>query len=208
MIVEFDQPFHSLSDYAAFQKSFHPSPYERYFKNGSSCIKINFDEFLITGGVSHVAGIKILNCATLISPTKFQDITSLAIERAYHTSVRLKTGDILVLGGMNIASDETEKSCEIFDVKKGKWESRGEMLSKRCFGHGACLLQNGSLIVTGGMNFDPDRLTLALQSSEYFNPATMEFTPAPPLPYAVHHHAVTLLENGVEVLISGGGTEM
>src|SRR5208282_5185531 len=66
-------------------------------------------------------------------------------------------------------------------------------------GHTATLLNNGMVLMVGGLNSS----TGFIASAELYNPATGTFTPTGSLNTAREYHTATLMNNGM-VLIAGG----
>lgn len=206
MLADFDRPFHSMRDLAAFHMHCTPDHKKEHFKVGASCIQIRFDEFLVTGGVANDDHMNVTKNITRFSPGKTTFTSSLVIERAYHVSLMLKNSEIFVCGGINLNFDQAERSGEIYIPKKNRWIKTGSMNSKRDFGHAACLLQNGRVLIAGGAHFVKETSTLhSLATAEIFNPITLQFAKVPPLPTPSHHLSLTLLQNDYEVLATGGG---
>lgn len=88
--------------------------------------------------------------------------------RAEHASVVLPDSNILVIGGhgrINYQGIELS-SCEIYDIKTGKWRYTDSMSVDRCY-HKGILLDNGKVLVIGGFN---------RRTCELFDPATEKWT--------------------------------
>lgn len=68
--------------------------------------------------------------------------------------------------------------------------------------HTATLLQDGRVLVTGGLRGDTAPLE-PLASAAVYDPATESFTPTLPMSSVRYFHTATLLENG-QVLVAGG----
>jgi hypothetical protein len=82
----------------------------------------------------------------------------------------------------------------------GTFTPTGTLTTPRGYGHTATLLQNGKVLITGGMN---DCCQL-LASAEIFDPVTGTFTATGDMTVGRSHHSATLLPDG-RVLIAGGG---
>jgi Galactose oxidase, central domain len=80
------------------------------------------------------------------------------------------------------------------------WKVTGRLNTARYL-HTATLLQNGMVLVAGGLN-DPDQ-TAVFASAELYDPANRTWTATGSLNAARFSHTATLLQNGT-VLVAGG----
>jgi N-acetylneuraminic acid mutarotase len=78
------------------------------------------------------------------------------------------------------------------------WTPTGSMLTRRAE-HTATLLENGKVLVAGGI----DRRHRVFDSAEIFDPATGTWTATGAMTIARRRHTATLLPNG-KVLVAGG----
>jgi hypothetical protein len=109
---------------------------------------------LVIGGYSAQAGSggrwdssDIYNPAT----DKISQGPSMQTKRFTHTATLLVDGRVLVTGGSGALNDDTStKSVEYFDPKSNQWLESCELLQARG-GHTAALLQDGSLLISGGI---------------------------------------------------------
>jgi hypothetical protein len=95
-------------------------------------------------------------------------------------------------------------NTKVFDpaaLPNGSWTTVGSMNTARRL-HSAVLLQNGKVLVAGGV--DPGQVVLS--SAEIFDPATGKWTLASPLATARVQCIAGLLPNGKVVLAGGEGT--
>lgn len=120
--------------------------------------------------------------------------------RLAHTATLLPNGKVLVIGGMSATTYPLEmlRSAEIYDPKSGLFTTTGSMGTERA-SHTAALLENGSVLVAGGLdpNGDP------IPSAEVYAPGTGEFSLTGGLQNPRASHAATVLRTGA-VLVTGG----
>jgi hypothetical protein len=98
-------------------------------------------------------------------------------------------------------------SAERWDANSGQWRLIAPMSSGRT-GHTATLLQDGRVLVVGGLAVVVAGNTADLEataSAEIFDPRDDSFTPAAPLATGRMLHTATLLADG-RVLVAGGFT--
>lgn len=117
----------------------------------------------------------------------------------------LADGRVLFTGGVDTAGQATTAAA-VFDPVT-QTTTTLTMAFPRA-GHGASVMGNGKVLVTGGLQaFDlanPLTLLTGLQvTTEIFDPATNTFTPGPNMLEARALHTSTTLTNG-QVLIAGG----
>ena len=79
-----------------------------------------------------------------------------------------------------------------------RWIARSESIHRKWM-HSATLLQNGRILVAGGVDISNDTTNTA----EIYNPLSNSWAEAPQMVYARVRHAATLLPNG-RVLLTGG----
>lgn len=137
---------------------------------------------------------------------------SLIASRNYFTATLLKSGKVLVVGGLEVDAQQKPKarsaSAELYDPATGKWATTGALAIARS-GHSATLLENGKVLVVGGAQGDPNQPNPRLASAELYDPATGKWANTGALTTARSSHTATLLETG-KVLVTGGlrGEEM
>lgn len=95
--------------------------------------------------------------------------SKMSVQRAFHTSTRLKDGRILIVGGISSVSNKScdpdcdGKGCkpycrvadatnivEVYDYKKGEFQKVGNLNVPRVF-HTATLLEDGTVVIAGGV---------------------------------------------------------
>jgi hypothetical protein len=79
------------------------------------------------------------------------------------------------------------------------------METARAF-HTATLLNDGSVLVTGGLVTVGKNVYVDLATAEVFDPNSGTFMPKGTMIFARANHAATLLSDGTTVLITGGRT--
>lgn len=149
----------------------------------------------------------VLNVATVSSMTADVPGTVLPagpmhIARQEHTATLLRSGEVLVAGGMDCtASCRILASAELYNPRTRKWRSTGTMHTARR-DHTATLLPNGQVLVTGGYGGGcPPCRTLA--SAELYDPHTGGWRQTGHMVGARFSHIATLLPTG-KVLVLGG----
>jgi MYXO-CTERM domain-containing protein len=138
--------------------------------------------------------------------------------RGFGTATVLADGRVLVTGGCADPLCATVlNDAAVYDPAANTWTAAGTMSSPRA-GHSATLLNDGTVLVAGGCTDATCSMTDAgstvLSSADIWTAsgsadggsdggAGGEFTAAPSMAGARHHHTATLLTNG-EVLMAGG----
>jgi deoxycytidylate deaminase len=124
--------------------------------------------------------------------------------RALHTATLLDDGRVLMTGGFNNynTGGTSLASAELYDPKTGKFTATGPMADARTF-HGAALLSDGRVLVTGGVHTGWDYHRPFLTSAENFDPTPGKFTATGPMADGRVYHTATVVSDG-RVLIAGG----
>ncbi len=119
--------------------------------------------------------------------------------RSGHTATLLKDGRILLTGGMVsvVGQELPTASAEIYDPRTNTLAGAAKMSVARA-GHTATLLDDGDVLITGGV--DERQVT---ESVELYRAAVGDFVTVAPMQLARERHSATLLKNGA-VLITGG----
>jgi galactose oxidase-like protein len=152
---------------------------------------------LVAGGTN----IGILDSAELYDPvTGTWSVTGrLNAPRSYHTATLLRDGKVLVLGGVRgrVEIDGVLNSAELYDPQTGTWSVTGSLNTRR-IDHTATLLQNGKVLVAGGVDGKD-----SLNHAELYDPDTGMWSFTGNLNTAIYYHTATLLQNG-RVLVAVG----
>jgi hypothetical protein len=121
------------------------------------------------------------------------------------TATSLQDGRVLIVG--TAGGDCWLEHEEVYDPVTGIFKVVGEMYpySDGCFGyiwaaHAATLLQNGKVLLAGGISDDTGTYT---NHAELYDPSTDAITPTANMTLARAGHTATLLTDG-NVLVAGG----
>jgi hypothetical protein len=126
--------------------------------------------------------------------------------RAWHTATVLSDGRVLVVGGVaQSASFEETPRAEIFDPATSEWTPTAEGTTQARAGHTATLLDDGRVLIVGGMNDDGYALTSGAAS--LFDPTVETWTATDPMDVPRYFHAATKNSIG-RVVVSGGCATM
>jgi hypothetical protein len=158
---------------------------------------LNNGKVLITGGVD--AGTTLAT-AELFDPASgsFVPTGSMETARASHTATLLNNGKVLITGGVDLATGGGYfATAELFDPANGSFAPAGSMGTARS-SHTATLLNNGKVLITGGVV--PG---VVLATDEIFDPVSGSFAPTGSMETSRFSHTATLLNNG-SVLVTGG----
>ena len=104
----------------------------------------------------------------------FVEADDMATHRASHRAVALKSsatcdGPVMVIGG-SVGSISGLSSVEMYDPAWGRFYSTADMPDVRAGGHGAVLLDDGRVLVTGGYYFEDDERPIPVRSALIFEP--------------------------------------
>ncbi|WP_223633502.1 kelch repeat-containing protein [Corallococcus sp. EGB] len=124
---------------------------------------------------------------------------SLTFPRSGHQATLLPDGRVLVTGGAEFRTTP-QVEAEVYDPSTGTWSAAGTMNVGR-ENHTATLLPTGKVFVTGGFNTSPT--TTFFASTEVYDPAASQWSPAGTMGTPRTDAAVALLPSG-QVLVTGG----
>ena len=121
---------------------------------------------------------------------------------AHHTATLLRDGRVLITGGLiqDRLDGRVSAAAELFDPVEGSWSETAAMLQPR-WGHGATLLDDGIVLVTGGLVNSAE----SLRSAETYDPSSGMWTATRGMEQGRGDHTSTLLADGT-VLVAGGST--
>jgi hypothetical protein len=169
---------------------------------GATATLLNNGMVLMAGGEN--GGYSILASAELYDPVtrSFAVTGDLNTARAWQTASLLNNGQVLIAGGGapsgTFGTTIPLASAELYDPTTGGFTSTASMSTSRS-SHTATVLNNGKVLIIGGLDSNSD----VLSSAELFDPAAGTFAPTGSLNTGRYSHTATLLDNGM-VLITGG----
>jgi hypothetical protein len=157
-------------------------------------------QVLLAGGFNASLG-SAFGAAYLYNPSKgtWTETGSMGIGRYDHTATLLNKGEVLLAGGFSDANDSV--SAQLYNPSAGTWSVTGSMTVARFGGQSAVLLQNGEVLVAGGVT-NPTTGSIT-NTAEIYNPSTGTWTATGSMHHARAYAPLILLPNG-EVLIAGG----
>lgn len=162
---------------------------------------LNSGQVLVAGGSD--SNWNQIGTAELYDPTSsaFTFTGSLNTPRTSHTATVLNNGQVLIAGGWTSNGDYITSDAangELYDPTSGTFVATGSMNAPRDT-HTATLLNNGTVLITGGFDSNSN----VLSSAEIYDPMAGAFTLTGSLNIGRAVHTATLLNNGM-VLIAGG----
>lgn len=145
-----------------------------------------------------------INNSELFDPktNKLEDTAPLNIQRAENfTATLMQDGRVLVVGGLKEKFEGLKstivKEAEIYDPKTGKFTLTGSLNTPR-FEHDAILLNDGKVLIVGGMTKNK-----YLSSAELYDPKTGKFTSLGNMSFLRTKPKLTKLKDG-RILIADG----
>ena len=143
----------------------------------------------------------------------FVPIGSMTENRAAHTATLLQNGQVLIVGGYHDIDSVNDlylaaTTAETYDPATTKFTATGSLNQKRAY-HTATLLQNGKVLVAGGLYTDVSAsgIFVYLASAEIYDPGTAKFAAIGSMSLKRSGHTATLLQSG-KVLITGETAEL
>lgn len=166
-----------------------------------SATLLNNGLVLIAGGFNQ----DFLNTAEIYNPADntCTYTNNLNTKRDNIVATLLNDGNVLITGGDNNESDELGymSSAEIFNPNTNEFYFTGNMDVGRVY-HTATLLNNGNVLITGGLAANSYSVSYLI-SAELYNPTAGTFSYIGNMNICRSQHTATLLNDG-RVLLTGG----
>ncbi|HAH07174.1 MAG TPA: hypothetical protein DCM05_11750 [Elusimicrobia bacterium] len=153
---------------------------------------------LVAGGFTTTGSTAPTSAAEIYYPLTgaWVPTSPMSSSRSYHTAVMLPDGNVLAAGGYD-AQGNMLATAEIYIATAAVWRPINSMSGIARGQHTMTLLQNGTVLVTGGVN------TAVLSRAETYNPLTGVWTNRAAMSAGRYAHTATLLLDG-RVLVTGG----
>ncbi|HEY1213131.1 MAG TPA: kelch repeat-containing protein, partial [Bryobacteraceae bacterium] len=168
---------------------------------GHGAVLLQDGRVFVAGGYTN--GGAVSNSAELFDPntnTWASVPYSMVEPRAQFTLSQLKGGDVLLVGG--IRETGPIASIERFIPGTEAFQYQTYLTTARKF-HSASVLHDGRVLISGGNSVANDGSTIAIGSTEIYDPTANSVSPGPALNVARYSHSSTTLVDGT-VLVAGG----
>ncbi len=154
---------------------------------------------LVTGGQSYSKDTITNTCEEYnYKKNTWNYIANMNIPRTNHKLVLLDSNRVIAIGGYKL------KSCEIYNIIENKWSLTDSLKISRYFGYTANKLNNGQIIVTGGISLSKDMKTFQyLKDTEIYNPLLNKWFEIDSLKIGRANHSTVVLNDG-RLLVIGG----
>ncbi len=184
-------------------------------RRGHEAVVLGDGRVLVAGGIAEG---ELLASAEIYDPATGQWTTAapMTVARLGHTLTLLGNGNVLATGG---TSPETasgagggqtirpDATAEVYNVQTGRWTKTAGGLTTPRFEHTATLLDDGRVLIVGGLGPPVSGMSEALATTELYDPAVDSFRRSNDLTDArTNHSAVKLPDRSVLVVGGAGGT--
>jgi len=155
-------------------------------------------KLLLTGGHTNYSAIY-----DPVTKTFSTTIGLMVNERTDHTATLLADGTVLITGGWNTTSSviDVTSTSEIYNPLLQTFSLTKGMTTEKA-GHTATLLDNGNILITGGVS----KTSTSLYKAELYDPATNSISGAQAMLIARVNHTATRLNDGRVLILGGLGT--
>jgi hypothetical protein len=132
----------------------------------------------------------------------FAKTGSMARARRLHSATLLVDGRVLICGGRS-PGDTTIAAAEVYDPASGRFQEVGSLAEARQQ-QSAIRLADGRVIIAGGWAQTPETYTI-LASTEFFDPASGQFSSGPSMGAPRDRAGIALLNDGRVLIVGGTG---
>ena len=162
-------------------------------------------QVLATGGCTDLSCIVPTSTTEIFNPTTglWTGTGFLSKTRNQHTATLLNDGRVLVAGGCIASAPCTgTNTAETYNPNTGNWSLTGSMITGR-YAAQMTRLNNGEVLVTGGIGICNSSICNTLASVEIYNPTTGQWRTGSAMPQPRIGQTLTTLADG-RVLMTGG----
>jgi hypothetical protein len=164
-------------------------------RSGHGAAPLAGGRVLVAGGRGDMQSSTTAEIIDLKFGNKWQPTAPMSHGHVFAAMVPLLDGRVVIIGGQGTGA------TEIFDPKTGAWTDVAPLATPRSL-HTATVLQDGRVLVTGGL----DAMGKVLASAEILEPGAGTWSSAPPMATPRVSHAAARLAFG-GVLVTGGSTD-
>jgi MYXO-CTERM domain-containing protein len=180
-----------------------PAQSMRTARSGHTATRLGSGEVFVAGGESN-STVFVTDAEIYDPATDAWTVTEMPNPHSGHTATLLASGGVLLAGGLfgGSGTSVASNNADLYDPALGvggSFAPTTHMTTQRT-GHAACLLDDGTVLVTGGT--DPNGQNLA--SCEIYDPVAKTWTRTPTsMATARENHRCVTLPDG-KVLVAGG----
>jgi len=171
-----------------------------------SAVRADHTATLLEDGTVLVAGGRSTGSSAeiYVTATRSWHATGQMVDPRWgHTATLLSDGRVLVVGGSSTSGDGFRElaSAEVYDPGTGTW-SAAAVPPMSFVGHTATLLQDGTVLVTGGWHTNNGHIEAWVV---LYDPTRERWATLADLPDARGGHTATLLDDGTVLVVGGVG---
>jgi hypothetical protein len=154
---------------------------------------------LLPGGEEYLNGfgLIVVSVTEKFNPStgKVSQGPNMKYYRAFHTGTRLDDGRVLAAGGLYYLSSGAVAALnngETYDPVANKWTLIGNSMSSARYDHIGTLLNDGRVLLAGGVNSAPT----VLKTADIFDPIANAFSQVGSMTVARRKHSAVVLPGG------------